>query len=67
MIWFILFFVAALGICLATMIHKQKSTKEITLFVIIVLFGFADWISIFIDRKIKPNHYIGQLLDWLNL
>ncbi|MBE9918141.1 hypothetical protein G8C92_29520 [Paenibacillus donghaensis] len=67
MIWFILFITAALGISIAAMVRKQKSAREIGLFVSIVLLGIADWISIFLGRKFRPHQLIATLLDWFGL
>ncbi|GFZ82641.1 hypothetical protein GCM10008018_30600 [Paenibacillus marchantiophytorum] len=67
MIWFIFFIIVALGINIAVMVQKQKSAREIGLFVTIILLGFADWISIFLERQFNPNQWIAKLIDLIGL
>ncbi|MDQ0418900.1 tryptophan-rich sensory protein [Croceifilum oryzae] len=67
MIWFILFIAVALATSIFMMVKQKKSTKEIMLFSTIVLLGFADWISIFLERKFNPNHWIASFIDWISL
>jgi hypothetical protein len=66
-IWFILFFAAALGVSIVTMVQKQKSAREIGLFITIVFLGFVDWISIFLEQKFNPNQLIAKLIDLIGL
>lgn len=65
MIGFIVFTLAALSISIVVMIQMKKSFREIGLFVVIVLLGIADWISIFLDRTLNPNRFIASLIDWI--
>jgi len=67
MIGFLLFMATAMVISIVIMIRQNKSTKEIGLFVTIVLLGIAEWISIFLDKKFSPNPWIGSFFDWLGL
>ncbi|MFC3746890.1 hypothetical protein [Paenibacillus sp. GCM10012306] len=67
MIWFILFMAAAIGLSLRVMVRVRTQTKEILVFLVIVLLGFADWISIFTDHKFKPTKLISMLLDLVGL
>ncbi|WP_072334573.1 hypothetical protein [Thermoactinomyces sp. DSM 45891] len=67
MIWFILFIAVALTASIFVMVKQKRSTKEIWLYVSIVLLGFADWISIFLERKFNPNHWIAKFIDWITL
>lgn len=65
MMGFILFTIAALSVSIVAMIHMKKSIREIGLFVVIVVLGMADWISIFLDRTFNPNRFIASLIDWI--
>ncbi|MGG1635610.1 hypothetical protein MHH56_19175 [Paenibacillus sp. FSL K6-3182] len=67
MIWFILSVAIALGICISVMVQKKKNAREIGLFVTIVLLGFADWISIFLERQFNPYQWIAKLIDWMGV
>ncbi|MFE4712594.1 MULTISPECIES: hypothetical protein [unclassified Paenibacillus] len=67
MIWFILFMAAAIGLSLRIMVRVRTQTKEILVFLVIVLLGLADWISIFTDHKFKPTQLISMLLDLMGL
>jgi len=65
MIWFIIFIVVATVISITIMVQKQMNSREIWLFVVIILLGFLDWISIFLDRKFDPNRVVASLIDWI--
>ncbi|CAM3246046.1 hypothetical protein BK122_09635 [Paenibacillus pabuli] len=67
MIWFIVFFITVLGICLFIMINKRNAKKEIVVFLVIALLGFTDWISIFLNNKFKPTKLISILMDFVGL
>ncbi|MDQ0088863.1 uncharacterized membrane protein YcjF (UPF0283 family) [Paenibacillus anaericanus] len=67
MIWFILFIASALSIFIAAMVQKKRSAREIVLFVLIVLLGFAVWISIFLDQKFNLNQWIAILITWIGI
>lgn len=67
MIWFIFFCAAVLGISIAAMVQTQKSAREIWLYVTVFLLGFAEWISILLERKFNPSHLIAKLIDWTGL
>ncbi|SDZ23157.1 hypothetical protein SAMN05444416_1179 [Thermoactinomyces sp. DSM 45892] len=67
MIWFTLFIAVALTASIFVMVKQKTSKKEITLYVIIVLIGFAYWISLFLERKFDPHHWISRFIDWISL
>jgi hypothetical protein len=67
MIWFILFFIIMLGICLFIMVRNRTQTKEMVLFIIIALLGFADWISIFLEHKFKSTKLISIIMDFFGI
>ncbi|UKS23841.1 hypothetical protein LOZ80_19540 [Paenibacillus sp. HWE-109] len=66
MIWFILFGSLALIISVIIMIQTRRKTKEIIVFAAISLLGFADWISILMDRKFKSTKLIGLIIDTIS-
>lgn len=65
MVWIILFITVALALSIFVMVKQKRSVKEIGLVVTIVSLGFADWISIFLERKFNPNQLIVNLIDWV--
>lgn len=67
MIWFIVFIAGAMAGSIVLMVRQQKSARELGLFVTIVLIGFADWMSIFLEKKFNPNAWIARFLDWIGL
>lgn len=67
MIWFLIFITVAMVVSIVAMVRKQKTTREIGLFVTIMLLGIAEWISIFLDRKFSPNPWITSFLNWIGL
>ncbi|SCW36644.1 hypothetical protein SAMN04487970_1004120 [Paenibacillus tianmuensis] len=67
MIWFIIFIAVSLGLSTALMIRQQKNAREIGIFVTIVLIGFAEWLSIFLERKFNLNDWITAFFEWTGL
>ncbi|GAA3410037.1 hypothetical protein ACFFNY_30780 [Paenibacillus hodogayensis] len=67
MIWFILFFILAFGLALYQMRRQRKPAKEIAVFCTIASIGFVCWIFVFLERPLKPNHWIAWVIDRLGL
>lgn len=67
MIWFILFYISGMILCLRIMKQKRIKTKEKVIFIVIAFLGFIDWIGIFLDYKFKPTKLIATILDWVGL
>ncbi|MFF2888318.1 hypothetical protein [Paenibacillus sp. NPDC057967] len=67
MMWFIFMFLVILGGSLTIMIRQRVATKEIVLVTGLLLLGFADWISIFMNHKFKSSKVIALLIDLVGL
>ncbi|REK76740.1 hypothetical protein [Paenibacillus paeoniae] len=67
MIWFIFMFIIMLGGILTIMIRSRTAAREIVLVTSLLLLGFADWISIFMNHKFKSSKIIAILIDWVGL
>jgi len=67
MIWFLVVIAGAMAVSIALMVRQRKSARELGLFVTIVLLGVADWMSIFLEKKFNPNHWIARFLEWIGL
>jgi len=67
MIWFILLFIVLFGGSLTLMIRQRTEKREIVLVTALLLLGFADWMSVFLNHKFKSSKVIALLIDLVGL
>jgi hypothetical protein len=64
---FVICFLVGLGGSIVYLVQKEKSIKEMSLFVTFSLLGCIVWMGLFLRYKVNPNRWIAWLIDGLGL